>query len=536
MSRKRRSKSAGVTARVLTSTVERNDISRQSEDTDNFGASFDNIILATPYHIPTISGFVDNSNILPQCIEAMVVNTSKFGTRVVAIEEGTDADEKETKVLSSFLKSPNINESMMSVQSGAIEDYERYGFCFYEIIRNARRKPSLIRHAKAFNIRLMRKSGDAVAVTIDVVRGGERSKVTERKKFRKYIQVIGSSKVFYKEFGDPRDMDYRNGRYASKPDGKGGEGYKVDKENRATELLHHRQYSEDSYGLPRWISQLPSILGSRESEEVNLRYFEDNTVPPMIMSVAGGRLTRTSFEDLNRLLKAKGLGKDRQNQILLIEAIPETTGLDEKGTATIKIDKLTSERPSDGLFKEYDDSNINKIRSSFRLPPVVIGMSQDVNFATAQTSMYVAETQVFLPERQTHDEFLNKNFFNHPNGLNLQTVMMESRGPSVTNPDQVVKTLTAVNVMGGVTPRSSIELINETMQLSLPTYPAEGEKGYEEWMDMPIALSIKLMGSAQQTGEGEESEVSGTKTDKIDETEAEGETGASSQAVENGEQ
>ena len=65
---------------------------------------------------------------------------------------------------------------------------------------------------------------------------------------------------------------------------------------------------------------------------------------------------------------------------------------------------------------------------------------------------------------------------------------------------EIVKTLTALNVMGGVTPRSSIDVINETLQLTIAQYPEEGEEGWEEWMDKPIALGIRQQGT-QQTGD-----------------------------------
>lgn len=526
--RVRRSSSASPTVRVITSKVKRADISRQTSESDGFTEDDNsNLILQTPYSITRLDEIFEQSNILRQCVSAMVTNVCSFGYRTVPIEDGIEVDEQEEKLLKSFIDSPNTEETLVGLQSKKTDDYERYGFGFIEVIRDAKKRPSLLRHARSFTIRILRKSGEAVPVVTEVYRGGRRSRVTEYKRFRKYVQIVGGKKVYFKEFGDPRIMDYRNGRYSSKD-------YRIPKKYQATELLHERQYSQDAYGLPRWISQLPSILGSRESEEVNMRYFEDNTVPPMIMAIAGGRLTKQSFQDLNRLLTERGVGKDRQNQILLVEAIPETTGLDDKGSVSIQVEKLADVRPSDGLFKDYDESNMAKIRSSFRLPPVVLGMSQDVNFATANVSAYLAETQVFLPERQAHDEFFNKNFVNHPSGLNLKTVKLESKGPSVTNPDQIVKTLTAVNVMGGVTPRSAIDLINETMQLSLPQYPEKGEDGYEDWMDMPMNLSQKVYGRTQQTGEGKDQDMQGDKDDKLKETEEEGEVGVASQAVEHG--
>lgn len=254
----------------------------------------------------------------------------------------------------------------------------------------------------------------------------------------------------------------------------------------------------------------------------------------MIMTVAGGRLTRSSFMELKTLLERQGVGAERQNKILLLEAVPEITDLEGKGSVQLKIEKLTDARPSDGLFKEYDDANQAKVRSSFRLPPVVLGQSQDVTFATANVSAYLAETQVFQPERGAHDEFLNKRIVNHPLGLNIKTCKLESRGPAITNPEEVVKSLTALNVMGAVTPRNAITIANESLLLSIPQLPEKGAEGYEEWMDQPMQLALKTAGPAQQTGEGKSPEEQGSKDQDIKDREKEGEV--KPEAVENGKQ
>jgi len=498
--RKKQSDYLNIRSRAISlNSKRREDVSRQTDVADlTASSSLAGSILSTPYNLQTIATLYEQSNVLRQCVNAMVTNITLFGKRIVPITKDTKISEPERKLLQSFIDSPNPEESLSTLDAKKVEQYEKYGFGFYEVIRNRAGKPSLIRHAKSLNMRLLKKDTEPQKVTYSIVRGGSRSQITEWKRFRRYVQVIGVNKVYFKEFGDPRKMSYKTGEYSAVPKGE-----------EATELLHCRQNSEDAYGLPRWIAQLPNILGSREAEEVNLRYFEDNTVPPMILSIAGGRLTRASFNQLRALLESHGLGRERQNQILLIEAVPEVADLEGKGTVSIKIDKLTDSRQSDGLFKDYDQSNITKVRSSFRLPPVILGLSQDVTFATANVSAYLAETQVFQPERFLHDEFFNKNFVNHPKGLDLKTCKLQSKGPSLTNPEQIIKMMTAVNVMGGLTPRKVIDIINDTMGFNIKQYPepsiSEEVDEWYDWMDTPMPIAQRqAMGLArtQQTGEG----------------------------------
>lgn len=876
---KRRRRSAGgtQTTGITISKRKRSDMSRQQEDTVAFGVdSIDSTqIIGTPFDLSLLSTIFEKSNILTQCVDAMVTNIALQGHRVVPISEGVEIDPEESMLLTSFITAANPTESLGAVHGKLVHQYEKYGFGFMEVVRNTKGVPSLLKHTASSGLRQTRASGNRVPVTVTINRGGSRSRVREMRTFRKYVQVKGTRKTYFKEFGDPRHMSYKTGRRETKE-------HKVKKEDRATELLHRRQFSEDAYGMPRWISQLPSILGSREAEEVNLRYFEDNTVPPMIMSVAGGRLTRTSYLELRELLENQGVGSERQNKILLVEAVPEVADLDGKGTVSLQIDKLTDARQSDGLFKEYDESNMGKVRSSFRLPPVVLGQSQDVTFAcydaetqtltdqgwvyhsewvegmkiacyekddgsiqfhepdnglllydvenvcmyrvqsqqqdmyitpkhrmlsasvkegvwrvgsiesvetrqrsyfrtsgvydgglssgsgvftvpvsnyrggvaaqdgpvgdmpsslfmewlgyyladgsmaqsgnalrigakkrrkverflslheeleecgfrtresnesagtyftvshkgmaswvlrhagagsankkipqmvydysvsdlqilfdammfcdgswdaregrssgsystvspaladsfqalavllgyraclrtdrpgtfginpihrvmlsrrdtcqiiptrhitretytgqvycfsvptgvfitrrrgkvaiqgnTANVSAYLSEIQVFRPERAKHDEWYNMNFVNHPHGLGLTTCKLESKGPSITSPEQIVKTMTALNVMGGVTPRSAIASANETLQLSFPQYPERGTDGWEDWMDMPITLSQRKVAGSQQTGEGDHVDTEQSAKDE-DTKSLEGDGNVEPKAVEHG--
>lgn len=493
----------------------RSDLSRQVEDDSVFGIDTATAtkltIIPTPFDLKGLSKIVDESSCLPQAIDAMVANLAGYGYRAVPTEEGAEVDPTELQTLKDFVEWSNSEESLGVIQRKYINDYEKYGFSYYEVIRNNRGEVSLMRHAKASRIRITRSAEEPIEVNIQIKRGGKLITVTERRRFRRYVQVINnvrgqtntrSTRVWFKEFGDPRPMSWRTGRFQ----GEDGQG-RIRKGDLATEIIHGRQYSEDSYGTPRWIGQLPGILGNREAELVNLRYFEDNTVPPMALLVSGGRLTRQSFEDLREILQAQGVGRERQNQIMLIEATPETSGLDDKGTVKLQLEKLASERQSDGLFKDYTDNNCQQVGSSFRLPNTLLGRSQDATFATANVSAWIAEAQVFIPERRKHDELLNKKVINHPSGLALQTVKLETLGPAISNPQDVIKALTAGNVMGALTPRKAVDGLNEAMDIGIVQYPEKDGEDYEEWMDEPLALGLRKVQAEQKAEASKQREL-----------------------------
>lgn len=455
-------------------------VALQDEFLGAVGPEGANIILPTPYNVGRLYEIIEESNMVRQCIDAYVTNTVMTGWEIGPTRRGRAQDDGEGHELLSFIERANSEESLSAVMEKVIRDRESVGFGFLEVIRDAANRVSLLRHAPSLYTRLCAKHKEEQLVEYTIQRGRRVSVVKEYRRFRRFYQIVSGKQVWFKEFGDARRMDYTNGAF------EGESGFNP--KNLATEIIHFKLPSNESYGVPRWINQLPSILGSREAEEVNMRYFQDNTVPPMMLLVGGGRLTNQSYRELTRALNnPEDLGTKRQNRIMLLEAVGESDSMDGKtGTIDLKVEKLSDTRQSDGLFSSYDQSNMSKVRSSFRLPPITVGMSQDVNFATASTSAFVAESQVFAPARDQIDEVLNNLLVNGIKGLGLATVKLISRTPSITSPEMLIKTLTALNVMGAVTPRMAQQVANKMLQIELEQYPEPGSEDYEEWMDKPI--------------------------------------------------
>ncbi len=526
-----RSRGALVTARVIRGApTKRADVSRQVDPDNAVGALGSTAPITPTFDPDNLLRVYSQSNMLRQCVEAYVTNIGLCGFEVVPVAKDVAIDEDEREELQSFIDNANSEESLTTVHATRVENYEKIGYDMLEVIRDRSRRVSLVRSTRAGTMSVCPKNDEEISVRYDVRRGKRTSYITELRTFRIFRQQEGGKIRYFKEFGDPRKLNYLTGRFETQDE-------PVSPDQEATELLHLRQNSEDAYGTPRWVTQLPSILGSREAEEVNLRYFEDNTVPPMILSVAGGRLTGQSFRELKQLLNEQGVGKERQNKILLVEAVPERESLDDKGNVQLKVDKLTDTRQGDGLFREYDEANQAKVRSSFRLPPASVGLSQDVTFATANVSQFIAETQVYAPQRKLHDEFLNKKFVNHPLGLNLKTVSLRSMTPAITNPEALIKSLTALNVMGAVTPRKALEAANKILQIDIDPYPQKGEEGYEDWMDKPIIFATKTGSGNEGIDPAKQGGTHAGQEQKDEDTkEVEGEGDVSLQQPENGNQ
>lgn len=517
----------GIRARTITLKVDRveDSISRQIDPVDYLPSALAFTVIPTPYNVPKLFEIIENNSMLRPCIDAFVTNTVGTGWEIDPLARGKKPNEGENFELTTFLEHANSDESMVTVMSKVIDDRESVGFGFLEVIRDAGRNISLLRHAPAMVTRLGSKIADPLLVEYTISRGRRLSIVKEYRQFRRYVQIVGGRQVWFKELGDTRTMNRNTGHI------EGEEGFQPGAP--ATEILHFKLPSNELYGVPRWINQLPSVIGSRESEEVNMRYFQDNTVPPMMLTVSGGRLTSNSYRELTRALHTNNIGADRQHKIMIVEAVGDGDSLDANGTPVrLNVEKLTDARQSDALFKDYDQANRDKIRMSWRLPGIVVGASNDTNVASAQIASFIADSQVFGPARSEIDEILNKRIVNADNGLSLLSCKLTSRVPAISSPETTLKTLTALNVIGAVTPRAAQQTANKVLQLELPAYPEKGEDGYEEWMDQPIQLSLKSTAKLNESDNENKHLQANQKTDDIDGTEESGNVGY--QRVENG--
>ena len=151
------------------------------------------------------------------------------------------------------------------------------------------------------------------------------------------------------------------------------------------------------YGLPRWEGAIPSVLGGRRSEELNLEVFDTGGLPPALITIAGGTMAEEARKALDDQFNSKSRSKRR---VAVLETQATSGSLDSSAKVDIDVHSFGSDRQGDGLFQKYDEQNHIRIRRHFRLPPLFVGEIQAQNFSVAFTSYLVAENQVFRPERE----------------------------------------------------------------------------------------------------------------------------------------
>lgn len=439
-------------------------------------------VIQPPFNLNALQNLPRENSMLLQCIDAMVTNTEGHGWRLeyVGPEGQQDSPEAqaEKRRLTTFLLHPNPDCSFDETRARLRRDLETMGNSAFEALRlPGTGEIVVMTHIPFATLRMTAKDKVATPITVEVAQDdGTTVKLVMRKKFRRFVQRSGTSVTYFKEFGDPRSIRADNGEVDDS----------CPEEMRATEIFHSTLYSPGTvYGVPRWINQLPAILGSRQAELTNLDFFRENAVPALAVLVSGGRLTSNSVDSIEDHLSGVR-GRKSMNRIVVLEALGDDHAASEEGTIPpprVDIKPLAGERQKEGFFLEYGGDCDKKIRSSFRIPPIFVGQSEDYTHATAKSSYEVGEGQVFGPARRTSDDVVNTHV--------LQTYKpkyweLRSNPPKITDPEEVIKAITAFSELGAMSPNQVIDMANEYFDLEL-------EKIAEEWGNFPFSIVEALV-------------------------------------------
>lgn len=447
-----------------------------------------------PGSLTTLVEFANESNVLLQCVRAFETNIDGFGHRLEPVRrpDGEPAEaraeaDRERERLEAWFEYAFPGGSFVALRRRTRADMETVGIGYWEVVRDARgpreglpRPPIVeLNHVPAHTVRMTALQAEPVPVEELRRHGTTLVPVRTARRFRAFVQIVGRGgrveRVWFKEFGDPRPMDLRTGQYTRQPNGRW----------EATELIAFpvRYYALSPYSLPRWIGNLPSVLGSRAAEEVNLLFFDHKTIPPLVITVSGGQLTKGTVQRIRDVLEHELRGREHFHRALILEALPAEASLRPGVTAPaprIEVQPLTSEALRDAMFLGYDEANRRKVRSAFGLPPLLTGETEDYTRATAEASRLVVEEQVFRPERLEFDFWMNRHLLPE---LGVRSWRFVSNGPNVTLNEDLIAALGAAEAAGGMTPNLARLILSDVMERELPRIE-------EPWGEVPFSLTL----------------------------------------------
>lgn len=417
-------------------------------------------VIPTPYPIEQLQEIVGKSTILEQCVEAYRRNIVGFGAIPEYVEDSTVNEEtpemiSEWQEVENIISHFNYDQSFEDVFGDVIEDREITGNGYMEIIRDVSGLP---REGNRLNPAHMYTTKPSDLVDVDQNIQGQI--ITRKRRFRKYIQDIGTKKVYYKEFGDPRIMDCRTGDYVDN----------LEDEHQANEVLHLK-IGRDAYGVPRWIGQLIHMMGARMAEELNYRYFTQGRHTPMAIMLHNAELSPESEQQLQDYAKeVEGVNQSHKFLILEAEGLEEGILDDERKNAKVEMKSLAEMLQQDALFLDYDESSRKKVQSSFRLPDIYVGRTMDFNRATADTARYITEEQVFEPERNSLEWIINHKLLPY---FDIHLVRVEFNKPEISNAEEIVSVLKTGNELNALAPNDVRPILSELLGVNLEQFEGE---------------------------------------------------------------
>jgi PBSX family phage portal protein len=527
-------------------------------------------VVQPPFDPLLLAVMPENSTEVGPAIDAMAVNCEAFGWRLeprIPLSENTpfsvlDTLSQERAVAENFFESACQDENGFDdLRDKLRRDFEATGMFYLEFLET----PGTgvldgLNHLPAWTMRLGRKdeelteySAKRVVKTVQLVpvepevpslglesapdlptpEVGEDARPIRRqrfeevveyelveetrfKRFRRYVQRHGGRTTWFKEFGDPRLIDCRNGEVVGRDKLEEDHGDGATQEPRfvvgsledevaiavgttgfpvrwaANPVRHLDLYStRSSYGLPRYIGNLFSIFGSRAADEINYVTFKNQNVPNLAITISNGQLTDESGERIEEFLEAIQ-SDDNYSKVLLLEAEPVMEGMRDPGTVKIDLTPLGKEQHTDALFVQYKKSNDESVRRAWRFPPVFVGMSEDFTGKTIDASRRLGDEQVFGPERHRFDRFWTNCVLLE---LGIVWSTFKSKSPDVAENADLVKMMAQGEKTGGLTPRIARDVIGRIINKDLGDVdPTKLDP------DKPFSLSLaELMKSTSAT-------------------------------------
>lgn len=410
-------------------------------------------VVKPPYDLTELAKYPEINSALRGSVGAIVTNVVRHGFEFVPAHDNVEPDKGEAKKELERLQAlfpgeegevvidPRHRLPFVETAARWLTDDLTLGNGYLEVLRNRKQEIDGFAHLPGHTMRVRPAGG--------------------------FVQTRSGKKVYFKEFGDDRDIDYETGKEGAS-----------DPKKQANEVIHILEYSSrsDYYGIPQYVSATPAILGSREAAEYNYYFFVNNGVPRFAVLVNGGSLSKDSEKYIREYLEANTCGVTNAHKVLVIEAAlnDQVTMRANTRGVTVQLKPLTVGVTEDASFLKYRQANDDEVRGTFRLHPIFLGQVKDVNRANAIEARKLGEEQVFRPLRRTLNYILNATIVAD---MGIQNWRFRFRSMELGDPSEQAEEISLLARAGGYT----INDIRRERNLEAIEAP---------WADMPLPIAL----------------------------------------------
>jgi len=329
---------------------------------------------------------------LARCIRSFARNTVGLGWAIEPVhtitEETPEEDKKavaeQTEALRKFFGYPNPLMPLTEIFYLEKVDEEATGNGYVEVVRN-----NAGRIVRMFHV-------PSVTIRKRIIKEGNQSVVSG------FVQIRGSQKRYFKDFGDKKVVDAFSGKAYE------GQGA-LPAEKRATEILHFLIYDPGSsyYGAPRYTPAATAIAGNRQAAIRNVNFFENDAVPRMALLVSGGKINAESMQQIEDFVRAKGRGVENAHRVMIVQVEPLKVGFQQQNKVQVELKPLTVGVTEDASFSQYREANDEEVREIFGLGQIFF-KAEGANRANAQVSREITNEQELEPDRLSKEYVINQ--------------------------------------------------------------------------------------------------------------------------------
>lgn len=379
-----------------------------------------NDLIPPPYPPQSFLTLYESNPIFWRCVNQLATDVAGLGWRL-QLQEGKKDNERELTRLKEFLTQPNSEDSFRSILKKLLVDWGTVGYCGMEVCRNKLQEVGEIYHLPAHTLRA-------------------------HKSKKKYAQTRNNKKVWFKRFGEKRDISSKDGKQRA------GLG-----KDRANELIFYKSYYPKSgyYGVPNILSAVGDVIGLIGLRDYNLAFFENYGIPAALI-VLEGDWEDGSDRKVSDFINKEVKGSDNAHRTMVIT---------QPGECKFKYEKLGVE-VKEGSFRLYEQARRDDILIAYSMPPERIGVrvvgKLGGNVAEEATKIYVQS--VVEPLQLDLEDIVRKLLQSEIYELKFKDVDLRDYDKLV---DRLVKEV-----------QTSIKTPNEARnEIGLKPYP-EGDKFY----------------------------------------------------------
>lgn len=315
------------------------------------------------------------------------------------------------------------------------------------------------------------------------------------------VRATNNRLTWYKEFGDWRSMDAKTGRYSTGnravPSPKAGQPGKYMPGKLpagavpAMEVMHFSTAFPGMYpyGISGWHAELNAVDSAAEHVSLLLAYLKSG-LHSVIIAAANRKFDDNVAQAAIQKIDDLGRGRTGMGSLVTISLVPQDSaggnpllGMNhEDDRGRLILHELSTKLPEALLDDTLSDALEGKISHAERIPGLLVGRSDNYNFATAAAAWATANRLRFMPHHMEHETFLDALLVQ----MGITEWRLKTISPEWEESEPLAGIASVAGQLGGVS-------VNRAMALLAKATGVDVEKIDTWWGDIPMPIVVKIL-------------------------------------------